>query len=499
MLKLKLNVFSRTIGGNWLLVTIILLGIFLRLYKAQEMFLYSHDQDLAGWVIKDIVVDKHLRLIGQETSTQGVFIGPLFYYLLIPFYLIFGMDPIGGVYMVAILGTFSILSFYFVFKKIFNEKVGFVAVALYTFSFYTIFNDREVVPTMPVILWTVWFLYCLHLILKDKQRNAFIILGILVGLIWHLNFALVLTMPLIPLALVLSKKKINIMALVYGILVFVITLTPLLVFELRHNFSQVKALQVALTTDQYDIVSGFEKFSRTVHLAGKNIRGFLWGDLIDVSYEALFILGVLLSFYLYRKNIITKNWLIIIFSWIFIYIGFFSLYSKILSEYYLNGIMIIWIFVLAALTSYLLSTDKLKKIGLLIVILFVGANLYRFFTIPINKSGYKYKKAIVEEIKKDAISRGYPCVSVSYITDPGLNTGYRYFFWLANLHVNRPDSGSPVYTIVYPLKKIFPAHKTFGAIGLIYPDYARYDMKEVRISCSGENSNLTDSLFGYTE
>src|SRR3989304_175279 len=94
------------------IILILLLGLFLRVYKAQEFFLYSHDQDLLGWFIKDVVVNHHLRLIGQEISTQGIFIGPLFYYLQIPFYLLFGMDPIGSLVPVTLLGLFAIWSFY---------------------------------------------------------------------------------------------------------------------------------------------------------------------------------------------------------------------------------------------------------------------------------------------------------------------------------------------------------------------------------------------------
>ena len=98
------------------------------------------------------------------------------------------------------------------------------------------------------------------------------------------------------------------------------------------------------------------------------------------------------------------------------------------------------------------------------------------------------------------IYKGYPCVAVSYITKPGYNLGYRYLFVLENMHVNNPESLSPVYTIVFPLDDtLFPVHKTFGAIGLIYPDYSRYNKEDVQKSCSGENSNLTDPMFGFTK
>ena len=68
-----------------LLFLVLILGLLTRSYQLRERFGYTHDNDLAGWIVKDIVVDRHLRLIGQLTSSPGIFIGPLFYYLQIPF------------------------------------------------------------------------------------------------------------------------------------------------------------------------------------------------------------------------------------------------------------------------------------------------------------------------------------------------------------------------------------------------------------------------------
>jgi len=89
-------------------------------------------------------------------------------------------------------------------------------------------------------------------------------------------------------------------------------------------------------------------------------------------------------------------------------------------------------------------------------------------------------------------------VSVSFITNPGYELGYRYIFYLNNLHVNQPSSGSPVYTIVFPHTKVDRIDKSFGALGLILPDYEKYTEKEVNESCSGSNENLTDPMFGFT-
>ena len=498
-IKLQSKIKDYLSDPRVILILILALGLFLRVYKAGAMFLYGHDQDLAGWMIKDVLVNKHLRLIGQETSTQGIFIGPLFYYLLIPFYLLFGMDPIGGVALVTLLGIFSIWSFYFVFSRIFSKNTGLIAAFLYAVSFYTIFNDREIVPTMPVITWSVWYFYAINLLLKGKQKLAYPILGVLIGLVWHLNMALVLLVPIIPVTQWLSKKKLEFKPFVLGIITFFITSLPLIIFELRHGFSQVKALYFSFTTPQHDIIYGVEKVRRVIHLASKNAAGFIWGPLPGISYEITLVLLLILFALLLVRKVFSKNQAIIISLWLLLYLVFFSFYSKILSEYYLNGMAVIWIATAALGIAYLFKRKDLKRWGKYILLLFAVVNLYRFFTLNINRSGYLERKAVVAEIKRDAKEKEFPCVAVSYITKPGYELGYRYFFWLEEMHVNHPESNSPVYTILFPLRKDIKEHKAFGAIGLIYPDYKRYTRERIEESCSGENSNLTDSMFGYTE
>lgn len=156
----------------------------------------------------------------------------------------------------------------------------------------------------------------------------------------------------------------------------------------------------------------------------------------------------------------------------------------------------VWIAALALAANYIY--DKSRFLGLLLVCGFLSINMYRFLDININKSGYLEKRALIAEINADAAKHNYSCISVSYITKPGYDLGYRYLFYLQNLHVNRPDSGSPVYTIVFPHSMVERIDNSFGALGLIYPDYEKYTAEEVSESCSGANSNLTDPLFGFT-
>ena len=151
------------------------------------------------------------------------------------------------------------------------------------------------------------------------------------------------------------------------------------------------------------------------------------------------------------------------------YVLFFTFNSINVSEYYLNGMNVVWIVVMAIGISLCP-----QKVAIFLLAIFAGVNLYTFFTRNINRSGYVERKALVAYIKADALINGYSCVAVSYITSPGNNMGYRYFFWLLNMHVNQPSSLSPVYSIVYPKSLVNSFDKNFGALGLIFPDYNLY-------------------------
>lgn len=485
----------------WILIAILILALFLRFYKFKEFYIFSHDQDLASWVVKDILVNKHLRLIGQETSSKGVFIGALFYYLQIPFYLIGKMNPLPTVFLPMILGVFATFSVYFVISNIKGKKEGLIAALIYGASSLIVFTDREVAPTMPVMLWSVWYLYSLFLLSKNEQLKGFVLWGILLTLIWHLNLALVILSPLIVLPFLFSKKKIKIKALAIGIAIAVIGNLPFLFFEYRHGFNQINSVFLSLTS-QKDFIegtaTGFSKFDRVMQLVTKNSI-----SIFSRSYFVspwLFFVGLVLIFvYLLKTKKINYFWGTVIFFWQSLYILFFSLNSLNVSEYYFNGMNIIWIFIVSVFLADFILSKKYSIFIYIILGLFVIHNTWFVFNVNSDKKGFVEKTALIKEIKQDSQKHNYPCISISYITSPGYELGYRYLFWLENMHVNDPSSGSPVYTIVFPHSLVDKIDNSFGSLGLIYPDYQRYNEKDVEISCQGANANLTNPMFGYTE
>lgn len=484
------------------IILILGLAFFLRVYKATELFAYAHDNDLASWIIKDILVNHHLRLIGQQTSVTGVFIGALFYYMQIPFYFIGKMDPVYVTYLTIILGTFSVFSFYYVFTKMFGNKVGFIGAIIYAVSNLIVFSDRDVVPTMPVMLWTVWYLYDLYLIYKGKQKSGFILFGVLIALVWHLNIALYIISPLSIVAWAFSKQKFQWKYFFLGMGFLVVLSSPLIIFEAKHGFQQTKAIVASITTQRNHIAgtsTGWAKLDRVMQLVEKNTSYIFLPSLSMVSVKIpLFLLVVaFLLLFIFKK--IPKSIALIFVLWQLLYIGFFTANALNLSEYYLSGMNVIWIAIVAIAFGYLIEKKFWRTIGVLIIVAYAIWNVHLIINTQTNGMGYIDRKAIVEYINEDSKAHNYPCISISYITSPGYNLGYRYLFYLDNMHVNDPSSGSPVYTIVFPLSFVDKFDKRFGVLGLILPDYKKYDTKDVAKSCEGQNANLTDPMFGYTE
>ncbi len=484
------------------IVLIILAGLFLRAWHPLSLFQYDHDHDLTGWFIRDVLLSHHLRLIGQETSSHGIFIGPYFYYLQIPFYLLTGLDPAGALLLPIILGGFAIWSIHFVFAKIFNERIGLIGALVYAFSILVIFTDREVVPTMPVMLWSIWFLYATWLILRGKQFG-YLIVGFLVGLIWSINLQLVILLPLILLAQIFSRKKIEIGKLLVGILIALILNIPFAAFEVRHGFQQTKSLFSSLTTNK-DYISGtatgfLPKLDRTMQLVYRNTTDMFGLNILNADGKLMFWILIITLIFLTWKKVIDGKLSTIMSLWLLTYILFFTKVSLNISEYYLNGMAVIFILIAAvALSKIMKVKPRGMSVGILILGIFLASNVYAYFTRSVNANGYLERKAVISYIKNDSRQHNYPCVSLSFITSPGNDLGYRYFTWELGLKTKPISNDVPVYSIVFPLSLVDSFDKSFGALGVINPNYKQYNDKTIQKACEGSDFTTTQPMFGFT-
>lgn len=483
-----------------ILILILLLGIFFRTYAVIDRFHFDHDGDLYSWMVKDILVNHHFRLIGQETSAPGIYIGPLYYYLIAPFFLLTNMDPIGVIIPITIIGILTIFSYYVVFSKLFNRLTGLIGSFLYAILLSIIQFDRRIAPSTPSNIWVIWYFYTIVSISRGNF-SVLPLLGVLIGLIWHIHIALAPTLIAIPFAFLVSRKIPNLKQILFFCIGLFTTSLPLIIFELKHNFQQIHGLLADFSIPRIG-ASGFYKFQIVLEMISKNINTlFFYPQSLGLTFSFLLVIIILLStIYLYKKKQISFRDFMPLYIWVLGIIIFYSKSSSPISEYYFYNIEVIFLAIVSILLSLFLKSSKLsKKIILGILFFILLKNIFYFVTQDYYHKGYNERKAIVGYIVEDARIKNFPCFSINYITSIGENVGFRYFFYLKGAHLTTPGNGSPVYSIVLPDEyALGEVEKKFGHIGVITPKKVA-SRQVIEYACSGGNNNLSDPMFGYSE
>lgn len=483
-----------------ILLFILLLGLFFRVYKLEIFYPWGHDQDLFSWIAKDMIVDHHFRLIGQETSITGVFIGPIFYYSVALSMWLFKMNPLGASFFTTIISLLTIFSIYWVFAGFFGKKIGLIGAFLYTVSPGIIMLDRWVVPTQTTNLWCIWYLYVLLSILKG--RLPLVILGLLVGLIWHVHVAFIPLLILPPIALWLSKKQgnkidISSQSIIISLLVLFILLLPFFAFEARHDFQQIKGLTRATYEEKGD-VKGINRLIKVFNISGRSLSGIFLLDTnaffpveFFLSLPILFFVAVL---YLYKIKALTKNQTIIFSLWIGTDLMVQFISKRSIPEYYFANLFVVFFLMLAIFLSHANLKKDLPIVHILLSIYLLVVSFW-FITRPDDQGGFLQKSKTIEYIKNHSISQGYPCIAINYIEgQPGLPNGFRYLSWFNNLKVVTAANDVPVYSIVTPYtisEKEIAAR--FGIFGVILPT-----QKSINPKVCSESSRQLLPLWGFT-
>lgn len=468
-----------------ILLIIILLGLFFRIYKLEIFYPWGHDQDLFAWIAKDIVVDHHFRLIGQETSITGIFIGPIFYYLMSLSFAIFNMNPLSAAVVATIVSLFTILSIYWVFSRFFGTYVGLIGSFLYAISPGTVFLDRWVVPTQPTMLWTIWFLYVLLSTLSGNFK-ILIPLSILIGLIWHIHIAFIPLLALLPVAFWLSGRKVpdlkfDLNSLLVSLLILAVLTAPFFAFELRHGLQQVKSI-IAATYMRADDLEGVDRLVKVFESGGRSLAAafVLSGpatSLNPMMAISLPFLQIFVILYLWSGKILKKEQVVLFIIWFTtVFVGqFFS--KRIITEYYFNNLFILLFLTLALTISKLNNLSRKTLVVHFLLLIYLITVAVWFIKRPDDQGGFFYKRRVIEYIKNHSVSKNYPCVAINFIeSKPGGGSGSRYLYWYYKLPVIAAGSDTAVYSIVNPWTISKDEVKVkFGNLGVILPSYERVD------------------------
>lgn len=364
-----------------LLSLILLLGAFFRFYRIREYMTFLGDEGRDMLVVKRMIVDHKLTLLGPTTSVGSMYMGPVYYYMMVPFLWAFNLDPVGPSVMVAMLSVLTIYLIYRLVSDYFSRTAGLIASFLYAISPLTIIYGHSSWNPNVVPFFSILLMYSVLKIIVDKKTNWFIILGLTLGVLLQLHYVTFMFLLIIPACFIFTKSKVSFKMLATGFFAFLVTYSPFLLFEIRHNFINTQAVFRFFFT-QKNASSGpfFLGFMETA--ADVTVRLF-WRLVIVVNAQLSKLLIVsLLIYYLFQykkaiKNsfVINKSLLIVI-VWLLLGIFSFGLYRGVIYDYYFGSLFVVpFILMGIALTSLWKWRLKGKVLTLLLLIILTIFNL----------------------------------------------------------------------------------------------------------------------------
>ncbi len=437
--KLK---FSSFIKKEFLLLyLIILIGSYIRLagvFTNSFAFTYDVGRDmLALW---NIAYLHKLTLIGATTGLPGVFYGPWWYYMLTPFFIIFGGNPQGLDFIMALTGIASIVLAYVFGRKIQGSLTGLIFAGLIGASPVMVSLSAQIWnPNIAPFFVLLIFLMLRKIFSGEKNRRLlyFFLLGIFLSLSIDIEivYGILFTLGIfISLGLILRNKiKLKeVVSLAFGLLVIA---SPRILFELRHHFLMSKSFIKFVTSGgtshtASSLISDFinrlsfmfSQFSSTVAL-NNEILGLIF----------LFFIALTLFLFYKKENIITKDFINLSLIVIATFIVGTTFFSHDIWPHYLVGLPVIYIF-LISVSFYMLGKQIKNKyvvpiaVFILILVNFNPVAIFQSLTQPLwigDASVYRNQLAVINYVYKQANGRSFKYV---VYTPPVYDYTYQYLF-----------------------------------------------------------------------
>lgn len=453
VVRMLKKIIKKTRQEYWAIILVVLLTLFLRLFRISSYmtFLGDEGRDALVWLR---MLHGKFTLIGPQTSIGNMYLGPLYYYLMFPFYIILGtVGPSVGVALFA--GATAFLLWVFG-KEWFSHRVGLIASFFYAISPVAIILSRSswnpnVMPFFSLlIIWGIWQFW---------QKNRFCWLaveGVLLSFAVQSHYLGILLLPIIvlfwiiKLIFIIKKEKKYLrnflfFSCIFYFLFFIFTILPLIWFDLRHNFINYQAFykffserQTTVNFRPYKAIPNLWPLWRnlvTRLVIGKNEY---FGQWLAVFFGVgfIFYLRSVVSPILRCIGVKTdkKNSLVndridgaisLLIIWLFIGLFGMGLYKQHIYDHYFGflfpAVFLITGIILERIWDFKII-GKFLAVGTFLILVF-----FSFKEIPLKYAPGFQMSHTLEIDKKIIIESGGKPLNLGLIAKQNYDAGYRYF------------------------------------------------------------------------
>ncbi|MBN1263515.1 MAG: glycosyltransferase family 39 protein [Candidatus Pacebacteria bacterium] len=426
-----------------LLILIILAASFFRLYQIRGYAIFLGDEGRDALVVKRMIVDRDLTLLGPRTSVGDLYLGPAYYYLMtLPLWLS-RLDPVGPAIMVALLGVATVFLIYLIGQALFGLSTGLVAASLYAVSQPIIEHTRFSWNPNPMPFFTGLSIYAFLRLIKNQKRIWAFILGACLGVCLQLHYLGSIFILMIILLWVFSRSQIPRRTWLLALGAFLLVLSPFILFEFRHNFVVTRSFRRFIKEDDKLGFNLGSYFKRAGFVFWRLFSHFL---AVDQRWLALvLVIGAFFGFFsLVGKN---KSGRRLMFIWLAVGVSGAAFYTGDIHDHYLGFLFLVPFL----LTALFLERLKKTKFGFLAVLLFLGIFAKNLLNLDIfvgraPNNQIRRAKEIGEIIAQDARGSRFNLALVSPTNDfRAMN--YRYFVEINDAQPEHYDNYSELETL----------------------------------------------------
>lgn len=435
---------------------ILIIAAFCRLYRIDQYMTFLGDEGRDVIVVRNLLVRGHPPLIGPGTSIGNMYLGPLYYYLMaIPLFLA-NFNPVGPAIQIALLGIITVWFVWHVGRIWFGKVAGLIAALLLAISPTVIIYSRSswnpnIMPFFSLLtMWSIWKVW------RDKSFNWLIVLGISFAFVLQSHYLGLLLAPTIFIFWLLTIRDLKmggdwkkdgknfIKKSTFGIFMFLILMSPLLIFDIRHNWINTKALYEFLTVRQSTVsIKPWTAIPKIPELLNSIDLSIVAAKNSFASVFATLVIGVgilYVFFRNYKKNrrvvIPAEYWFL--FSWIAFGLVGLGVYKQNIYDHYFGFLFVVPPLLMGAFTSMLIKDGKiLKALGLSILAYFIYINLIQN---PLRSPpNYQLKRAndVAQKIELESDGESF---NLGVVAERNYEDGYKYFLLKDSVQVIDIDS-----------------------------------------------------------
>jgi hypothetical protein len=431
----------------------------LRFYLLPSHLFFGPEQGRDMLVVRDIVMNHKLTLIGSKTDISGIFHGPIFYYLAaVPFALTKG-NPLFISLSMIIIQCLGVFITYRIGKDITNNKrVGFIAAGLYTISFLGIVYGRWLSNpplSIPLSLLCIWSV--LRFLQGDRRYIYLTAISFaLLGQSEFINFLLFAGVALVVIARFWEKIRITPIvftgaALLLGI---ALSLGNYLLFDMRHGFLISKSvLGLVNGTTGYGI-SFIDSMKNTSLMFASQFAMVIGIPTWQIG--AVFLVIILCIVCIERKR---YEYVDLVIIWLLLpVLLLIGLRHSVLEQLYV-GLIPGMILAIAIAIEWLMQKSFILGIGVGLSVIVINiyayvtylpGNSYVFFQSP--QPGVRYRDQLEVVDKIFTLANGKNFFFQAYTIPYFWQDAWIYLFWYEGLrkygYVPKEEDTSDVYVII---------------------------------------------------